>query len=83
LRKTTFLPKEGEAKVDQPVGKDGVKPEPRTVRYRPSELYEPTEQLRELGLPVVDWTESTAKWRAGSEEGAFFLLLISFLSYLP
>ncbi|GAA5832862.1 hypothetical protein JCM11251_000508 [Rhodosporidiobolus azoricus] len=68
LRKTAFLPKEGEAKVEQPVGVDGVKPKPRTVRYRASELYEPTEALRELGLPVVDWTEATAKWRAGSEE---------------
>ncbi|GAA6035210.1 hypothetical protein JCM8097_006421 [Rhodosporidiobolus ruineniae] len=68
LRKTAFLPREGEAKVEQPVAADGTKPRPKVVRYRPTELYEPTEQLRELGLPVLDWTDSQAKWRAGSEE---------------
>ncbi|GAA6001650.1 hypothetical protein JCM10207_002248 [Rhodosporidiobolus poonsookiae] len=68
LRKTAFLPREGEAKVEQPPGPDGERPRPKTVRYRAGELYEPTGELRELGLPVVDWTETGAKWRAGSEE---------------
>ncbi|GAA5857149.1 hypothetical protein JCM8547_009340 [Rhodosporidiobolus lusitaniae] len=68
LKKTAFLPKEGEAKVEQPVGAEGMRPKARTVRYRAGELYEPTEALRELGLPVVDWTDAGAKWRAGSEE---------------
>ncbi|GAA5899994.1 hypothetical protein JCM6882_007020 [Rhodosporidiobolus microsporus] len=68
LRKTAFLPKEGEPKVEQPPGPDGVRPKPRTVRYRAGELYEPTDALRELGLPVVDWSEAQGKWRAGAEE---------------
>ncbi|BGP12853.1 hypothetical protein JCM10213_005226 [Rhodosporidiobolus nylandii] len=66
LRKTTFLPKEGEPKVEQPPGPDGVRPKAKTVRYRAGELYEPTMELRELGLPVVEWTD--VKWRAGSDE---------------
>ncbi|GJN91725.1 hypothetical protein Rhopal_004748-T1 [Rhodotorula paludigena] len=68
LRKTNWLPREGEAKVEQPVGADGTKPRPKTVRYRAAELYEPTEQLRELGLPLVDWSDSQSKWRSGSDE---------------
>ncbi|GAA6047852.1 hypothetical protein JCM3770_004674 [Rhodotorula araucariae] len=68
LRKTTWLPREGEAKVEQPLGGDGTRPRPKTVRYRAADLYEPTEPLRELGLPLVDWTDAPAKWRAGSEE---------------
>ncbi|GAA5986839.1 hypothetical protein JCM11641_007813 [Rhodosporidiobolus odoratus] len=68
LRKTAFLPKDGEAKVEQPAGLDGVKPRPRTIRYRPSELYEPTAEFRELGLPVIEWGDVNVKWRAGSEE---------------
>ncbi|BGP21645.1 ubiquitin system component Cue [Rhodotorula toruloides] len=71
LRKTAFLPREGEGKVEQPPGSDGVKPKPKTVRYRTSELYEPTDVLRELGLPLVDWTESQARWRSTSDEAKF------------
>lgn len=73
LRKTAFLPREGEAKVEQPPGPDGVKPKPKTIRYRASELYEPTDALRELGLPLVDWTEAQARWRSTSDEGASFV----------
>ncbi|BGO96619.1 hypothetical protein RTG_00437 [Rhodotorula toruloides ATCC 204091] len=71
LRKTAFLPREGEPKVEQPPGPDGVKPKPKTVRYRASELYEPTDALRELGLPLVNWTEAQARWRATSDEAKF------------
>ncbi|KWU45472.1 hypothetical protein RHOSPDRAFT_28836 [Rhodotorula sp. JG-1b] len=68
LRKTSWLPREGEAKVEQPAGTDGVVPKAKTVRYRASELYEPTDVLRELGLPVVDWSEPHTKWRTHSDE---------------
>ena len=47
-------------------------PKAKTVRYRASELYEPTDVLRELGLPVVDWSEPHAKWRTHSDEGELF-----------
>lgn len=68
LRKTSWLPREGEAKVAQPAGPDGVVPKPKTARYRASELYEPLVPLRELALPLLDWTESQAKWRTNSDE---------------
>ncbi|GAA5897454.1 hypothetical protein JCM8208_003276 [Rhodotorula glutinis] len=65
LRQTRWLPREGEAKVEQPAGADA---KPKTVRYRAADLYEPTEALRELGLPLVDWTDSPSRWRPGSDE---------------
>ncbi|GAA5934189.1 hypothetical protein JCM3775_006930 [Rhodotorula graminis] len=68
LRQTRWLPREGEAKVEQPAGADGVVPKPKTVRYRAADLYEPAEALRELGLPLVDWTDSPSRWRPGSDE---------------
>ncbi|GAA6015207.1 hypothetical protein JCM11491_000504 [Sporobolomyces phaffii] len=68
LRKTTWLPREGEGKVEGPVGPNGEKGKPRTVRYRAGDLYEPTETLRELGLPLIDWTTSQTKWRTNSDE---------------
>jgi hypothetical protein len=42
-----------------------------TVRRKPHQLYEPTEAMRSLGLPVLDWGE--AKWKSSSEEGGWFL----------
>ena len=69
LRKTSWLPKEGEAKVAQPAGADGKVPTPKTVRYTADQLYEPIDAFRALELPVVDWPG--AKWRAGSSEAKF------------
>lgn len=40
LRKTAWLPKEGEAKVQVPTGEDGVVKKPRTVRYSAEQLFE-------------------------------------------
>ena len=37
------------------------------VRRKPHELYEPSESMRALGLPLLDWGEG--KWRSNSEEG--------------
>ncbi|KAG8886946.1 hypothetical protein FRB99_004337, partial [Tulasnella sp. 403] len=36
-------------------------------RKKPSELYEPTETMRELGLPLLDWGKEH-KWRSNSDE---------------
>ncbi|GAA5870207.1 hypothetical protein JCM16303_001925 [Sporobolomyces ruberrimus] len=68
LRKTTWIPREGEGKIEGTVGANGEKGKPCTVRYRAGDLYEPTETLRELGLPLVDWTSSPTKWRTNSDE---------------
>lgn len=39
------------------------------IRRRvPSELYEPIDVLRDLGLPILEWS-GQHKWRAGSDEG--------------
>lgn len=42
------------------------------VRHVPSDLYEPSDELRKLGLPVLDWSSpaSNVKWKPGSDEGA-------------
>ena len=38
----------------------------RPVRYKAKTLYEPTEALRELELPIIAWSNS--KWRSNSDE---------------
>lgn len=40
LRKTTWIPREGEGKIEGTVGANGEKGKPRTVRYRAGDLYE-------------------------------------------
>ena len=42
----------------------------KPTRYRASDLYEPLDIHRQLGLPVIDWGTHT-KWRGTSEEGMF------------
>ncbi|KAM0748229.1 hypothetical protein T439DRAFT_328208 [Meredithblackwellia eburnea MCA 4105] len=75
LRQTQWLPKEGEAKVHQPPGSDGAPKKPKTVRYQAKQLFEPSETFRALGLPVLDWTSSSHKWRPGSDEAKFLFEL--------
>ena len=65
LRKTAMLPKEGEVGAPGPNGK------PKVIRYRASQLYEPTEVHRSLGLPLLDWPGKP--WRAGSDEAKFVI----------
>ena len=61
LKQTPAFPRENEKKADDaPV-----------ERCKPSELYEPTDALRDLKLPVLDWG-TQHKWRAGSDEGLRF-----------
>ena len=40
----------------------------KKMRYKASDLYEPLDVFRQLGLPVIDWGQHP-KWRANSEEG--------------
>ncbi|UZJ56469.1 hypothetical protein CBS101457_005789 [Exobasidium rhododendri] len=63
LVKTAMFPKAGEV---GPPGKDG---KPRILRYRASQLYEPVDSLKSLGLPLLDWPGKV--WRAGSDEAKF------------
>lgn len=44
-------------------------PEGQAVtRYKASDLYEPSDVLRKLGLPIIAWSDDM-KWRNNSEEG--------------
>ena len=63
LRKTAIFPKQGEV---GPLKDDGT---PRIIRHRASDLYEPTEALKALQLPVLDWANK--QWKPSSEEARF------------
>jgi hypothetical protein len=43
--------------------------------YRVSELFEPKDALRVLGLPLIQWPGPPGSYRAGSAEGRFLSLL--------
>lgn len=58
LRQTAAFP------LETPRGKDG---EASVERRKPHQLYEPSDAMRELGLPLIDWGEH--KWKANSDEG--------------
>ncbi|KLT40935.1 hypothetical protein CC85DRAFT_286971 [Cutaneotrichosporon oleaginosum] len=58
LRQTAAFP------LEQPRLKDGSKAP--LERRKPHELYEPTDSMRELGLPVLEWDEH--KWKPTSDE---------------
>ena len=62
LRHTAAFPLESTVKSDSS--------KRSTIRKKPLELYEPTEAMRALALPVLDW-EGVAKWRSNSDEGGF------------
>lgn len=61
LRMTAAFPKEQSDKVVQD-SKDNAE------RFRANQLYEPLDEFRELGLPLIDWGVKN-KWKSGSEEG--------------
>ncbi|KAG8813685.1 hypothetical protein FRC17_001463 [Serendipita sp. 399] len=49
-------------------------PTQRRVRYKIGALYEPTDAMRQLGLPVLDWGHNP-KWRSNSDEAKFLFFL--------
>ena len=67
LRMTSAFPKE--SGISQMPDKEKV------TRCKASELYEPSDTLRELGLPVIAWGGRT-KWRNSSEEGLYDCIYI-------
>lgn len=67
LRLTAAFPKE-------PTPCQATTEASKISRHKASDLYEPLDSFRELGLPVIDWGTKT-KWRSSSEEGVY-------LSYL-
>ncbi len=63
LKKTAIFPKHGEVGG---LKEDGT---PKIIRHRASDLYEPTEALKALQLPVLDWADKP--WRPTSDEARF------------
>jgi hypothetical protein len=43
-------------------------------QYHAKQLYEPTDALRQLGLPVIDWGQH--KWKSSSDQGSWILFAI-------
>ncbi|CAO3616217.1 unnamed protein product [Cunninghamella blakesleeana] len=87
LRETAIFTKEGEPpKVKESLKPSGkVDDEGKPImekfnkqiyrRYKASDLYVPTETLRNLQLPLIDWKHNNARWRTGSDEAKFMELL--------
>lgn len=57
LKVTAVFPKE-----------EGEKPDDPPRKYRANELYEPVDDLRKLGLPILGWN-SKKRWSPTSSEG--------------
>ena len=66
LRITAAFPRE-----HKEIGPDGEKV--KVPRSKASDLYEPLDVFREMGLPVIDWHAKS--WKGSSEEGSTFILL--------
>lgn len=68
LRLTPAFPEE--AAVEQ--SKNGDETPRKVPKFKASDLYEPLEVFRSLGLPIIDWRgkDGNCKWRSSSEEGA-------------
>ena len=47
------------------------------TRFRSVELYEPVDNLRQLGLPIIDWG-TNKKWKGASEDGEVYVKMTSF-----
>ena len=64
LRKSRFCPAEG-----GPKGMEST--QPTDALYKVSELFEPKDSLRVLGLPLLQWPEPPGSYRATGTEGRF------------
>ena len=51
--------------------KDGDGTPKKVPKFKASDLYEPLDVFRNLGLPIIDWQgkDGKHKWRSNSEEG--------------
>lgn len=67
LRLTPAFPEE--ATIEQPKNEDGTLK--KVPKFRASDLYEPLDVFKSLGLPIIDWRgkDGKSKWRSNSEEG--------------
>lgn len=58
-----------ESTVEQNRSEDGTLK--KVLRLKVSDLYEPSDVLRNIGLPIIDWRgkDGKLKWKHNSEEG--------------
>ncbi|KAF9644423.1 hypothetical protein BDM02DRAFT_3272450 [Thelephora ganbajun] len=73
LRLTPAFPEEATARQNK--DEDGT---PKKVpKFKASDLYEPSDVFRSLGLPVIDWQgkDDKHKWKSNSEEAKFLFNL--------
>jgi hypothetical protein len=68
LRETVaFTKEEPENQPNEVAAAAPAQKQPK-IRFKAMDLYEPSNALRELGLPIIAWG-TVPKWRASSEEG--------------
>jgi hypothetical protein len=83
LRLAAAFPKEREETDPVP-----APDQEKISRHRASDLYEPLEIFRQLGLPLIDWG-TQHEWEASSKEGQFISecreddLILTFRSKIP
>jgi hypothetical protein len=67
LRLTPAFP--GETTTEQHQTKEGTTK--KVPKFKASELYEPLDVFRSLGLPIIDWRgkDGRHKWKSNSKEG--------------
>ena len=67
LRVTPAFPEEAITEQNQNQDRTPMK----VPRLKASDLYEPLDVFRSLGLPIIDWRgkDGKHKWRSSSEEG--------------
>jgi len=67
LQLTPAFPQEATIEQD----KDGNGTPKKGPKLKASDLYEPLDVFKDLGLPIIDWRskDGTHKWRPNSEEG--------------
>ncbi|KAF0389336.1 putative hatpase domain protein [Gigaspora margarita] len=82
LKVTAIWPKEQNTKHELSSAKadgDEIKAKPRIHRFLASDLYAPSVEMREFGMPLIEWN---GKWRKNSEE-AKFLFSLGLREYPP
>ena len=81
LRLTPAFPEE--ATVGHNKNGDGTPK--KAPKFKASDLYEPLDVFKDLGLPIIDWQGKDGKnrWRSNSEEGTSDIAGISYVLTLP
>lgn len=67
LRLTPAFPEEAMAEQNE----NGDSAPKKVPKFKASDLYEPLDVFRSLGLPIISWQgkDGKHKWRSNSEEG--------------